>query len=156
MSLNHASVASNPSQRIDNSKIGQESTASCLLDGTIWKDVCWPWLKKDDHHKHPDRKKMTTTSTTTTMANSITSRCTTRLYYDLLTTPKPYRSPKKTDQTKPKSICLSLVFSFFEGQNLFTCQKYFCVHCWDISCEAQYNLIQYFLYSNILLRLYQK
>ena len=95
--------------------------------------------------------KMTTTSTTTTMANSITSRCTTRLYYDLLTTPKPYRSSKRTDQTKPKSICKSLGFYFFEEQNLCTCRKYFWVHCWDILCQSQYNLIQHFLrYSNIL------
>ena len=55
--------------------------------------------------------KMDALSTTNPLVNSITSRCTTRLYYDLLTTPKPYRAPKnrktlnsQVDQDKPKSM----------------------------------------------------
>ena len=91
------------------------------------------------------------TMSTTTMANSITSRCTTRLYYDLLTTPKPYRSPKKKDQTKSKSICI-FITSYFPTllNKIVYLSKYFWAHCWDILCESLSNLILCFLHSNIL------
>ena len=92
-----------------------ESCFSCIKSFTkddgmscVWQLNKWAELNGLLSLYWRTLSKMTTTCTTT-MANSITSRCTTRLYYDLLTTPKPYRSPKKADQTKTKSIWKSFM-----------------------------------------------